>query len=222
MTAPVLSLEDLERLIRWGERSDLAEHLAASQEALRSVMAERDALAEHAEVRFDGRPTTKALLDEAREQVRSLTVERDEAIADFNEAERCEKRLAKAAVSVVVAASEQRNASGGIALLGSAAKLARAIDALAEVAGETPKNWSPSYDPVKEERNALRARLSRAREALPDLLDNLESTTAALAVHDSHEADLQRFRSNPALERDAAEARAAVLAALADEPPGGP
>lgn len=67
----------------------------------------------------------------------------------------------------------------------------------------------------------LRADRERAREALPGLLDDLESATAALAVHDAREAESQRFHANPCLEKDAAKARAAVLAALAEPPAGG-
>lgn len=68
----------------------------------------------------------------------------------------------------------------------------------------------------------LRADREKAREALPGLLDDLESATAALAVYDACEAELKRFLTNPCLEEAVAKARAAVLAALAEPPAGGP
>lgn len=111
--------------------------------------------------------------DQAREQRDALILACDATRAERDHAVEERRALAARAVSVVVAASEQRNASGAVASLGSAAKLARAIDALAEQVGETPKNWSPSWGPVREERDAALARLEKARGLVLEFAANM-------------------------------------------------
>ena len=127
--------------------------------------------------------------DQAREQRDALILACDATRAERDHAVEERRALAARAVSVVVAASEQRNASGAVASLGSAAKLARAIDALAGQVGETPKNWSPSWDPVRADAEHEAARLRLLGES--DARELLKAETS----RDALEARLEQARA---------------------------